>query len=63
MDIYIKLTLVQFQTPLHLACLSGDLLTVEHIVDMVGIEYLMKLHQLDLMTVCIASEFRFGLFW
>ena len=32
------------QTPLHLACLSGDLTTVEHIVDMVGTEYLLQLH-------------------
>lgn len=48
-------TSLSFQTPLHLACLSGDLVTVEHIVDMVGIDYLNQLHPLYLNTVCYIS--------
>jgi len=47
------------QTPLHLACLSGDLVTVEHIVDMVGIDYLHQLHPLYLKTVCTILFFNY----
>ena len=41
---YFVFLIFLLQTPLHLACLSGDLTTVEHIVDMVGTEYLLQLH-------------------
>ena len=41
---YFVFVIFLVQTPLHLACLSGDLTTVEHIVDMVGTEYLLQLH-------------------
>lgn len=53
-----------FQTPLHLASLSGDLVTVEHIVDMVGIDYLHQLHQITVKTVCTIFEFlSMGIQW
>ena len=60
-DVHILCEFVIFfvQTPLHLACLSGDLTTVEHIVDMVGTEYLLQLHGLQIKSVRVVLRHPF----
>ena len=58
---YFVFVIFLVQTPLHLACLSGDLTTVEHIVDMVGTEYLLQLHGPQIKPVRVVLRHPFFL--